>query len=131
MPSKSPDSSFHLLRVRVKKQHFYELQAAAMEETHLTGEYTTVSDLVRSAIMDWLHINASAKRLASQTEVMKKVFVPSALSLPPVMHSDEDEELREEAEVLEAEMALNDLDAILAEVDVTEEDLEAEIDNDE
>lgn len=126
MPSKSPDSSFHLLRVRVKKQHFYELQAAAMEETHLTGEYTTVSDLVRSAIMDWLHINASAKRLASQTDVMKKVFVPSPLSIPPIMQSSEDDELREEAEVLEAEMALNDLDAILAESDVPEEFLDGE-----
>lgn len=127
MPSKSPDSSFHLLRVRVKKQHFYELQAAAMEETHLTGEYTTVSDLVRSAIMDWLHINASAKRLASQTEVMKKVFVPSPLSLPPIMHSEEDEELREEAEVLEAEMALNDLDAVLAEIADAEEEFEDDV----
>jgi Arc/MetJ-type ribon-helix-helix transcriptional regulator len=124
MPSKSPDSSFHLLRVRVKKQHFYELQAAAMEETHLTGEYTTVSDLVRSAIMDWLHINASAKRLASQADVMKKVFVPSPLSLPPVQTNEEDDALGEEAEVLEAENALNELDALLAEGLEPEEDEE-------
>ena len=112
MPSKSPDASFHLLRVRVKKQHFYDLQAAAMEETHATGEYTTVSDLVRSAIMDWLHINASAKRLAAVSAGAKKVFVPSALSLPPL--DVEDDELREEAEVIEAETALDALDAVLA-----------------
>jgi Arc/MetJ-type ribon-helix-helix transcriptional regulator len=112
MPSKSPDASFHLLRVRVKKQHFYDLQAAAMEETHATGEYTTVSDLVRSAIMDWLHINASAKRLAAVSAGSKKVFVPSALSLPPL--DVEDDELREEAEVIEAETALDALDAVLA-----------------
>ena len=128
MPSKRPDTSFHLLRVRVKKQHFYELQSAAMEETHLTGEYTTVSDLVRSAIMDWLHINSSAKRLASQAAVMKKVFVPSPLSLPPVQTNAEDDALREEAEVLEAEKALNDLDALLAEglAEAEEEEEDAE-----
>ena len=65
--------------------------------------------------MDWLHINSSAKRLASQAAVMKKVFVPSPLSLPPVQTNAEDDALREEAEVLEAEKALNDLDALLAE----------------
>jgi Arc/MetJ-type ribon-helix-helix transcriptional regulator len=121
MPSKSPDTSFHLLRVRVKKQHFYDLQAAAMEETHLTGEYTTVSDLVRSAIMDWLHINSSAKRLAIASNGMKKVFLPSTVSLPAV--NVEDEELREEAEALEAETVLDALDAALAaEIAAYEED---------
>ena len=112
MPSKSPDASFHLLRVRVKKQHFYDLQAAAMEETHATGEYTTVSDLVRSAIMDWLHINASAKRLAVASAGLKKVFVPSAMAIPAI--DSEDEDLREEAEAIEAETALDALDAVLA-----------------
>jgi len=125
MPSKSPDASFHLLRVRVKKQHFYDLQSAAMEETHATGEYTTVSDLVRSAIMDWLHINASAKRLAA-VSAAKKVFIPSALSLPPL--DAEDDDLREEAEAIEAETALDALDAVLAaEAEAyAEEDFEVE-----
>ena len=62
MPSSGLDANYHLLRVRVKKHVFYRLQELAMEETHATGEYTTVSDLVRSAIYDWLQTHDAARR---------------------------------------------------------------------
>jgi hypothetical protein len=71
--------------------------------------------------MDWLHINSSAKRLAIASNGMKKVFLPSTVALPAV--NVEDEELREEAEALEAETVLDALDAALAaEIAAYEED---------
>ena len=81
MPSSGLDVNYHLLRVRVKKHVFYRLQELAMEETHATGEYTTVSDLVRSAIYDWLNVHDAARRLESLGGP-SKVFRPSGLSIP-------------------------------------------------
>lgn len=78
MPSSGLDVNYHLLRVRVKKHVFYRLQNLAMEDRHATGEYTTVSDLVRSAIIDWLHIHDATRRLES----FGGVFKPSGMALP-------------------------------------------------
>ncbi len=78
MPSSGLDVNYHLLRVRVKKHVFYRLQNLAMEDRHATGEYTTVSDLVRSAIIDWLHIHDATRRLES----FGGVFKPSGLAIP-------------------------------------------------
>jgi Arc/MetJ-type ribon-helix-helix transcriptional regulator len=120
MPPKGTDTSFHLLRVRIKKQYFFDLQAAAQEETHATGTYTTVSDLVRSAIIDWLQINASARRISPQLVAnIKQIFVPSNVAIPALDASAgvyEDEQLRVEAESLEAETVLDALDKSLAEL---------------
>jgi Arc/MetJ-type ribon-helix-helix transcriptional regulator len=84
MPSSGLDVNYHLLRVRVKKHVFYRLQELAMEETHTTGEYTTVSDLVRSAIYDWLNVHDAARRLESLGGP-SKVFRPSGLSIPSAL----------------------------------------------
>lgn len=94
MPSSSVDTNYHLLRVRVKKHIFYRLQNLALEDRHDTGEYTTVSDLVRSAIIDWLHIHDATRRL----ENMPNVFRPSGLAVPPelvepLLDADEEDEI--------------------------------------
>ena len=77
MPSSGLDTNYHLLRVRVKKHIFYRLQELAMEETHSTGEYTTVSDLVRSAIYDWLQMHDATKRLEALHDPTRNVFRPN------------------------------------------------------
>jgi Arc/MetJ-type ribon-helix-helix transcriptional regulator len=55
----------HLMRVRVHKSLFSRLQDIATEETSGTGEYTSVSDLVRSAIRSWIQTYETAERLRS------------------------------------------------------------------
>ena len=102
MPSSGIDANYHLLRVRVKKHVFYRLQELAMEETHETGEYTTVSDLVRSAIYDWLNVHDAAKRLGNFSGAAA-VFRPSGLAVPselitPLLELDEEDDLPEEEE---------------------------------
>ena len=101
MPSSGIDVNYHLLRVRVKKHVFYRLQELAMEETHTTGEYTTVSDLVRSAIYDWLQTHDAARRLES---LGSKIFRPSGLAIPseliePLLNSDDIEDSDDDEEV--------------------------------
>jgi|LauGreDrversion4_2_1035121.scaffolds.fasta_scaffold15095_5 Arc/MetJ-type ribon-helix-helix transcriptional regulator len=101
MPSTGPDVNYHLLRVRVKKQWFYKLQELAMEETHNTGEYTTVSDLVRSAIFDWLNVHDATRRLEWLNDGAKKTFKPSGLAIPsaliePLLNPDVEVEFDED-----------------------------------
>jgi len=80
MPSQNPDPSFHLLRVRVRKGVFARLQEVAQEETSITGEYTTVSDIVRSAIFDWL--TAHDADVAVERNVFRPGFAPSGVAMP-------------------------------------------------
>lgn len=80
MPSHHPDPSFHLLRVRVRKGVFERLQEVALEDRNATGEYTTVSDLVRSAILDWLHAHDAQHGFMSLGGP-EKVFRSSGLAL--------------------------------------------------
>jgi Arc/MetJ-type ribon-helix-helix transcriptional regulator len=111
MPSSGLDANYHLLRVRVKKHVFYRLQELAMEETHATGEYTTVSDLVRSAIYDWLQTHDAARRLENFGNA-SKVFRPSGLAVPPeliepllapLLEPDEDDAAPDDLEDLDEE----------------------------
>jgi hypothetical protein len=80
MPSQNPDPSFHLLRVRVRKGVFARLQEVAQEETSLTGEYTTVSDIVRSAIFDWLTTHDADAMI--ERNVFRPGFTPSGVAMP-------------------------------------------------
>ena len=80
MPSYSPDPAYHLLRVRVRKGVFSRLQEVAEEETAVTGEYTTVSDIVRSAIFDWLSSHDADVSFASTGPFRK--FIPSGAAIP-------------------------------------------------
>ena len=80
MPSQHPDPSFHLLRVRVRKGVFERLQEVALEDRCVTGEYTTVSDLVRSAILDWLNTHDAENAMGSFRQP-ERAFRASGLSL--------------------------------------------------
>ena len=96
MPSSSPDPSYHLLRVRVRKGIFVRLQEVAAQETQLTGEYTTVSDIVRSAILDWLAANDAD--IAFSHPGARPTFVPSGAAIPALdmLLGEEDAELLSE-----------------------------------
>ena len=68
MPVNTPidlNNLHHLMRVRVHKSLFSRLQDIATEETSGTGEYTSVSDLVRSAIRSWIQTYETTQRLRS------------------------------------------------------------------
>lgn len=58
----------HLMRVRVRKSIFDQLQLAAEDETERSGEHVTVSDLVRSACQDFLLKHEALKRLVNAPE---------------------------------------------------------------
>ena len=90
MPSPTPDPSFHLLRVRVRKGVFARLQEVAQEETLATGEYTTVSDIVRSAIFDWL--TAHDANAAYDANVFREGFRPSGAALPALDFDADDDD---------------------------------------
>jgi Arc/MetJ-type ribon-helix-helix transcriptional regulator len=121
MPIKSKDPSFHLLRVRIKKSHFDDLKDAAERETLSNGSYTTVSDIVRSAIIDWLRQNTTYRQPPANKRPLKPVFIPSNLDIPAA--SSEDEQLLVEAEAAETATALERLDEALAS---TIEEIDAE-----
>lgn len=53
----------HLMRVRIRKAIFHQLQEVAEEESGRTGEHVTVSDLVRAACYNYLLIHESVRRL--------------------------------------------------------------------
>jgi Arc/MetJ-type ribon-helix-helix transcriptional regulator len=83
MPSPNPDPAYHLLRVRVRKGIFARLQDVAVEETEVTGEYTTVSDIVRSAILDWLATHDAEIAFAAGL-THRTGFIPSGAALIPI-----------------------------------------------
>jgi hypothetical protein len=94
MPSSSPDPAYHLLRVRVRKGVFVRLQEVAEEETEVTGEYTTVSDIVRSAIFDWLSSHDADVSFAAAGP--RPQFIPSGAAIPALDMFVEAEEDAEE-----------------------------------
>lgn len=53
----------HLMRVRVRTRAFRRLQEIAEYETERTGDHTTVSDLVRSALSDYISVYAATAKL--------------------------------------------------------------------
>jgi hypothetical protein len=79
MPSATPDPAYHLLRVRVRKGIFARLQQIAEDETAETDEYTTVSDIVRSAILDWISGHDADEAMARNGR-----FMPSGIAMPPI-----------------------------------------------
>lgn len=46
----------HLMRVRVRTRIFGRLREIAKRETERTGEHTSISDLVRAALSDWIRV---------------------------------------------------------------------------
>lgn len=56
-------SPHHLMRVRVRTSVFLRLQEIATQETKRTRNHTTVSDLVRSALFDYINVYAATSKL--------------------------------------------------------------------
>jgi len=58
-----PSSTHHLMRVRVRTRVFNRLREIAEIETDKTGEHTSVSDLVRSALSDYIAVYDATDKL--------------------------------------------------------------------
>jgi hypothetical protein len=66
----------HLLRVRIRKSIFGALKDIAEEESDLTGEHVTVSDLVRSACYNYLLLHTSVRQLENApAEIEEQVLI--------------------------------------------------------
>ena len=60
----TPDPNLHhLMRVRVRRSVFVRLQEIARQESSGKSDYTSVSDLVRSALRNWIQAYESTERL--------------------------------------------------------------------
>jgi len=53
----------HLMRVRVRTRIFDRLRDIAHDESRFTGDHTSVSDLVRAALSDWIRVYESTECL--------------------------------------------------------------------
>jgi hypothetical protein len=65
------------MRVRVRTRIFDRLRDIAHDESKLTGDHTSVSDLVRAALSDWIRVHESTECLydLQQSEDRRKVPV--------------------------------------------------------
>lgn len=97
-------SSYHMLRVRLKKGIFHALGEAAAAETAASGVSTCISDIVRSALMDWMRDHYPGISLSTSS----RSFIPSGLAAPPLT-TDEDAELQEAAALLDVQAQLDRL----------------------
>lgn len=66
MPS-PPSASHHMLRVRIRKRLFNRLQEIAKLESQDSPEEVSVSDIVRSALMDWIATHDAARQLNNES----------------------------------------------------------------
>jgi hypothetical protein len=53
------------MRVRVRSRVFGRLREIAENETMRTGDHTSVSDLVRAALSDYINVYETTTRLAA------------------------------------------------------------------
>jgi hypothetical protein len=53
------------MRVRVRTKVFERLQEIAAAESSRSGDHTSVSDLVRAALADYINVYDSTSKLAS------------------------------------------------------------------
>ena len=67
------NTTHHLIRVRVRTQTFDRLAEIAEAETRRSGDHTTVSDLVRAALTDYISVYDSTSKLAAlQSDPVRK-----------------------------------------------------------
>jgi len=67
------NTTHHLMRVRVRTQTFDRLAEIAEAETRRSGDHTTVSDLVRAALTDYISVYDSTSKLAAlQSDPVRK-----------------------------------------------------------
>ena len=55
----------HLMRVRIRTQTFERLQEIAAVESKRAQNYTSVSDLVRAALTDYITVHDTTNKLAA------------------------------------------------------------------
>jgi hypothetical protein len=60
---RKPLVGHHLMRVRIRKNIFQEMQGLAEEESTRSSEHVTVSDIVRTACYNYLLVQESLRRL--------------------------------------------------------------------
>jgi hypothetical protein len=65
--AKSP--THHLMRVRVHSRIFHRLRIIAENECEVTGTYVSVSDLVRSALLNFLRTYESPGTVADRPAI--------------------------------------------------------------
>tara|TARA_B100001778_G_C18483671_1_gene581565 strand:+ start:652 stop:852 length:201 start_codon:yes stop_codon:yes gene_type:complete len=65
------------MRVRVRTRIFNQLREIAQKESKLTGDHTSISDLVRAALSDWIRVYESTEVLyqLQRSEDEKKIPV--------------------------------------------------------
>lgn len=63
--SAATETTHHLMRVRVRNKTFERLQEIAQVESARSGEHTSVSDLVRAALADYINVYDSTSKLTS------------------------------------------------------------------
>lgn len=59
-----PSSTHHLMRVRIRTRTFQRLQEIANAESGRAG-YTSVSDLVRAALADYIQVYETTSKLSA------------------------------------------------------------------
>jgi len=59
----------HLMRVRVRTRVFTRLREIAQSESKRTGDHTSVSDLVRAALTDYINVYDTAAKLKALQNV--------------------------------------------------------------
>jgi len=62
-------SNHHLVRVRMNKKLFERLREIAQNETEVTGEFVSVSDIIRSACLIWKQTYETTKRIKEKRKV--------------------------------------------------------------
>lgn len=73
-PSLPP--THHLMRVRVRTRIFDRLRVIAATESKITGDHTSISDLVRAALSDWIRVYESTEILYQLQESQDERKIP-------------------------------------------------------
>ena len=74
---KVPKTLHHLMRVRIRRSLFLRLREIAKEESNGSGDYTSVSDIVRAALLTWIQTHESTNRLKAAVDHPIEVVVLS------------------------------------------------------
>jgi hypothetical protein len=61
-------SCHHLVRVRMNKKLFETLREIAKQETEESGQYVSVSDIIRSACLIWKQTYETTTRIQKKAE---------------------------------------------------------------
>jgi len=62
------NSCHHLVRVRMNKRMFQQLKEIAKTETDESGQYVSVSDIIRAACLIWKQTYESRKRIEKKAQ---------------------------------------------------------------